>query len=151
MAHMHERRVMGWSAGWSSVLCTLALAACSSMQVGLAPDSAVDADANATPADAGDTMAPASCNTQCSPVSVTLQRAAPPDDCTFALGQVPPDPTNVRLRNGAMTIPQSETDGWVYEPGMMAITLTGSYCVSVRDGTITALTMLLGCPSCPIP
>jgi hypothetical protein len=55
------------------------------------------------------------------------------------------------VRNGGMTIPQSDTDGWAYEPGMMVITLAGSYCVSVRDGTITVLTMLLGCPSCPIP
>jgi hypothetical protein len=146
---MHERS--GSLGEWLSVLFTLALATCSSTTAAPGPDSAVDPDANPTPADAGDAVAPGTCDTQCAPLRVTLTRAAAPEDCTFAIGRVPPDPTNVRVHNGSMTVPQSDTDGWAYEPGMMAITLAGSYCVSVRDGTITTLTMLFGCPSCPIP
>src|ERR1700710_2174828 len=116
MAHMHEQRVMGSSGRWLSVLCTLALATCSSTEVAPGPGIAIDADANPTLADAGDAMTPGSCDTQCAPVSVTLKQAAPPEDCTFAIGRVPPAPINVRVRNGGTTIPQSDTDGWAYEP-----------------------------------
>jgi hypothetical protein len=57
----------------------------------------------------------------------------------------------VRVEVGNAVIPPSDRDGWVYEPGMMAITLTGSYCQAVRDGTLGELVMLFGCPVGPIP
>lgn len=93
--------------------------------------------------------------TNCGIAGHTLTRQSPPSDCTFNLDTAPPVPNNVRVMGTVdtiyMGIPQGDPDGWVYEPGSMAITLEGSSCRKVRDGTITGLQMLFGCPSCPIP
>jgi hypothetical protein len=96
-----------------------------------------------------------SCNTNCGLTTHPLVRQSAPNDCTFEVGQIPPDPNNVRVRAtmnaAAVTVPQDDLNGWVYEPGMLSITLEGSFCERVRDGTLTDLLMLFGCPLCPIP
>jgi hypothetical protein len=68
---------------------------------------------------------------------------------------IPPDPSNIRVRGTVdavvVTVPEGDLDGWVYEPGFLSITLNGSSCRQVRDGTLTDLLVLFGCPLCPIP
>jgi hypothetical protein len=132
---MNARVTGTWGTGIVSTCCALWLAACSSQEH---PTSGADAAADAD-LDLVVTI------DSCSITSHTLVPQAPPNDCTFTFDQVPRDPTSVKFKTGGKTIPQSDTEGWVYEPGMLAITLSGSYCQSVRDGTITELTMLVGC------
>jgi hypothetical protein len=84
-----------------------------------------------------------------------LTRLSAPTDCTFEIGQLPPDPNNVRVRatmtSRVVIVPQNDPNGWVYDPGMLSVTLDGSSCQLVREGTFTNLDMLFGCPLCPIP
>lgn len=96
-----------------------------------------------------------SCPGNCGITSHPPTRRAPPSDCTFDLETVPPVPDNIRVQGRVnavlVTVPQGDPDGWLYEPGFMAITLDGASCRQVRDGTLTDLRVLFGCPSCPIP
>ena len=149
---MEQRLGGGVPRVWLRVSCALALVACSSQGKAPGTDGGGSAEVNdAASLDAGDATRASNCDVNCAPINHVLTQQAAPKDCTFTIGLVPPDPSNVRVRNGTAAIPPGATDGWSYEPGMMAITLNGSYCVSARNGTITSLTMLFGCPSCPIP
>ena len=129
--------------------CALWLAACSSQAASdSGADAAVDRQFDAVIIDETDPPPPD--GTNCGITSHIPVRQAPPNDCTFTLDSVPPNPSNVRVEVVTVIIPPSDRDGWVYEPGMGAITLTGSYCGSVRDGTITEIRMLFGCLT-PVP
>jgi hypothetical protein len=148
-----DRRVV-WSA-WAtllSVCCALVVAAgCSSQKAAPGSDGGGNIDAQPDSGQGIDTTLPSSCES-CSVTSHTLTQGAPPGDtCTFTIGQVPPVPADVLVRAGGLTIPESESNGWVYLPGMMSIALMGSSCDSIQDAGTTTLTMLFGCGSCPIP
>lgn len=71
--------------------------------------------------------------------------------CTFTLDTVPPVPTNVKVQGDGATIPPNDINGWVYEPGMRSVTLKGTYCDNVLNGTIQNVVVLFGCGSIPIP
>ncbi len=71
--------------------------------------------------------------------------------CTFTLDSVPPDPSNVKVLGNNTAIPANDVNGWVYEPGMRAVTLKGSYCDAVTAGTLTNVVVLFGCVGTPIP
>jgi hypothetical protein len=71
--------------------------------------------------------------------------------CTFTLDSVPPDPTNIKVQGDGMTIPPNDVNGWVYEPGMRAVTLKGTYCDQVLNNTIKSVVVLFGCMGTPIP
>ena len=71
--------------------------------------------------------------------------------CTYTLATAPPSPGNVRVEGDGVAIPANDVNGWVYEPGMRAITLKGSYCDRVTAGTIQSVVVLFGCGTDPIP
>jgi hypothetical protein len=130
--------------------CALWLAACSS-QAASDPgaDAAVDRQVDGVDIYVSEQLPPDGAN--CAPTSHALVRQAPPSDCTFTLDSAPPSPSVVRVLAGTSIIPPSDTNGWVYEPRMLSITLSGSYCQSVRDGTLGELRMIFGCTGSPIP
>jgi len=76
--------------------------------------------------------------------------------CSFGLGQVPPDPTNVGVYangNTAMKIPKDPThvNGWDYGAGMKSVVLYGAACDAVKAGTTKTIQAAFGCPGVPIP
>ena len=87
----------------------------------------------------------------CAIIEYTLTHGPAPDSCTFSLPVVPADPRVVRVMYGNAIIPPNDTEGWSYVPGFTAITLAGTYCQAVLDGTITTLRFLVGCTGVPIP
>ena len=136
-----------------SIACLLLLA-CSSQEPQGSPGgsgggtgSDAGSPVDGTAIDEGHPSCPGNCG-------VTTYTSAP-SDCTFNFAMSPSDPSNVKVLGmvGTMvvTIPQGDPDGWVYGPGFLAITLDGAACQQVRDGTLTDLRVLFGCPSCPIP
>ncbi|SRR6266700_2695078 len=150
-------RAPGGNVLWVGLLAALCLglAACSSQQAAGDVSGAGGAGAldGGTPTGAGQpdgTGAPSACVVNCGLVQYTLTQRAP-DSCTFFLAVVPPDPNNVAVKLGNTTIPESDTEGWAFEPGLMAITFTGSYCQAVLDGTLAGVRMLAGCTGCPVP
>jgi hypothetical protein len=148
-----DQRVVRRALGiWFSVACALAVAAgCSSQKTTPPSDGGTHVDAQADSGPGADATQPSACSS-CEVTTHALTRGAPPDGtCTFTIGQVPPNPENVRVLAGLVALPQSDVDGWVYLPGMTSIELTGSCCDSIRDAGSPTLIMLFGCPSCPIP
>ncbi len=71
--------------------------------------------------------------------------------CTYTLDTVPPNPANVRVEGDGQVIPPNDVNGWVYEAGMRAITLKGTYCDNVLNNTIQNVVVLFGCGNIPIP
>jgi hypothetical protein len=75
--------------------------------------------------------------------------------CTFGLGQVPPDPSNIGVYSdpGMKKIPKDVThvNGWDYGAGMKSIELFGAACDAVKAKTITNVQAIFGCPGQIIP
>ena len=71
--------------------------------------------------------------------------------CTFTLDSVPPDPTNIKVLADTKTVPANDVNGWVYEAGMRAVTLKGTYCDDVLSHTTMNVSVLFGCPGVMIP
>ena len=76
--------------------------------------------------------------------------------CSFGLGSVPPDPTNVGVYangNTAMKIPKDVThaNGWDYGAGMKSIVLYGAACDAVKAKTTMTIQAIYGCPGVIIP
>ena len=55
------------------------------------------------------------------------------------------------MQADGVTVPASATDGWGYNQAMTSVTLTGTYCSRVLDGTIKNVTVLFGCGINNIP
>jgi len=76
--------------------------------------------------------------------------------CTFSLGNVPPDPSNVAIEfNGdsGLRAPRdtTHTNGWDYTSAAnTAIQLYGSWCDNLANGAYTSARILMGCPDNPI-
>jgi von Willebrand factor type A domain-containing protein len=75
--------------------------------------------------------------------------------CTFSLGKVPPDPTNIGVyamsASGTTKLAESATNGWQYGAGMTSIELTGAACDAVKSKTTTDVQAIFGCPGQVIP
>jgi hypothetical protein len=71
--------------------------------------------------------------------------------CTFNLGTVPPDPSNIAVMGDGHTIPKSDTNGWSYVAGMRSVILNGSYCDAVKAMTLKSVQAIFGCPGQVIP
>jgi von Willebrand factor type A domain len=67
------------------------------------------------------------------------------NSCTFSLDAVPPVPANVTVTGDGNIIPRNDNNGWVYEPGMLSITLTGEYCQRVVTGALQNVAAIFGC------
>jgi hypothetical protein len=67
------------------------------------------------------------------------------NSCTFALDARPPNPSNVTVEGDGNIIPANDANGWVYDPGMQGIILTGEYCARVVSGAIQSVVARFGC------
>jgi hypothetical protein len=66
--------------------------------------------------------------------------------CVFQLGGVPPDPTNIAILADNKAIPKDPANGWSYNGGMTAVTLNGTACTNVMNGTTKVISAIFGCP-----
>jgi hypothetical protein len=73
--------------------------------------------------------------------------------CSFALGRVPPVPTNVGVYGDGTKIPQDPThvNGWDYGAGQRSIELFGAACDGVKNKTIKNIQAIFGCPGQVVP
>jgi hypothetical protein len=67
------------------------------------------------------------------------------DTCTFSLDAVPPDPYKVTVTGDGNVIPADANNGWFFQPGMRAITLSGDYCQRVMNRTLQNVVAIFGC------
>jgi hypothetical protein len=81
-------------------------------------------------------------------VSVLTQIGMQISSCTFSLGGVPPDPSNIAVLAGGKQVPKdtTHTQGWDYTAGMSSVQLYGSYCTNVMNMTTTDVQTIFGCP-----
>jgi hypothetical protein len=70
--------------------------------------------------------------------------------CTFQLGAVPPDPTNIAVLGDNKAIPKDPVNGWSYGAGMTSVVLNGTSCAGVTAGTIQQVSTIFGCPGVTI-
>jgi hypothetical protein len=88
-------------------------------------------------------------------VSVLTMIGGQITSCSFALGEVPPVPTNVGVYSdpGQKKIPQdtTHTNGWDYGAGMRSIELFGAACDDVKNKTTTNIQAIYGCPGVMVP
>jgi len=68
--------------------------------------------------------------------------------CTFPLQAVPPDPNNVTVTANGQTVPRdpSHMNGWDFGGGNMSIIFYGTWCDNLRNGSISDVRAILGCP-----
>jgi hypothetical protein len=73
--------------------------------------------------------------------------------CNFALGAVPPDPTNIAVLADGVRVGKdpTHTDGWDYGIGETSIQLFGHWCDNAKTATITDVKAIFGCPGVVIP
>ena len=130
-----------------AAFCSLALAACSSQANAARADAGEVSDTGPPIVDVGQSM-----DENCGPTGHAVTWGQPPSDCTIDLPQVPPSPVNLWVTaEGTTVVPRDDVNGWSFEAGTMAITLNGTFCQAVLDGTITNLVVVFGCPSHPHP
>jgi hypothetical protein len=70
--------------------------------------------------------------------------------CTFQLGAVPPDPTNIAVLGDNKVINKDPTNGWSYGAGMTSVVLNGTSCQGVMSGAIQQVSTIFGCPNMTI-
>ncbi|MEA2700702.1 MAG: hypothetical protein QOI66_4973 [Myxococcales bacterium] len=70
------------------------------------------------------------------------------DSCSFNLGSVPPDPSNVAVTADGTKVPADPThrNGWDYAAGQTAVQLYGSWCDASRAGQVKDIKATYGCP-----
>ena len=73
--------------------------------------------------------------------------------CTYQLPSEPVTPDAVGVFVDKSLIPQSDSEGWSYEPGSSTtININGTYCEDLKQGKRTQVEIFLPCkPSDPIP
>jgi hypothetical protein len=73
--------------------------------------------------------------------------------CTFALGQVPPDPSNIAVNADGKRVPKDTThmNGWDYGTGMRSVELFGTWCDQIKSKAIKNVQAIFGCPGVVIP
>ncbi|HEY2902747.1 MAG TPA: vWA domain-containing protein [Polyangia bacterium] len=67
--------------------------------------------------------------------------------CSFSLGSVPPDPTNVTVTANGTKIPKdtTHTNGWDYGTGQTSIQLFGQTCDDAKAGKLKDVQAIFGC------
>jgi hypothetical protein len=73
--------------------------------------------------------------------------------CSFGLGAVPPDPTNIAVTSNGNKIPKDtgHTNGWDYGTGQTSVQLFGMWCDDAKAGKLTDVKAIFGCPGKVIP
>jgi hypothetical protein len=72
--------------------------------------------------------------------------------CVFTMAAVPPDPTNLGVYLDKTTkVPLDPSDGYSLSADSLTVTLNGSYCAGLKDGTYQVVQVFFGCPGEPPP
>jgi hypothetical protein len=68
--------------------------------------------------------------------------------CSFNLGGVPPDPSNVAITADGTKVPADPThrNGWDYTAGKTAVQLYGAWCNASQGGKVKDIKATYGCP-----
>jgi hypothetical protein len=70
--------------------------------------------------------------------------------CTFTMATVPPDPSNLGVYlDHATKVPLDPSDGYSLSPDNMTVTLNGSYCDGLKNGTYQVVEVYFGCGAPP--
>ena len=65
--------------------------------------------------------------------------------CTLKLNHVPPDPTLVNVFLGGQVLPEGGANGWTLTD--QTVTLLGSSCQEIMNGTVVDVRVVAGCPT----
>jgi hypothetical protein len=65
--------------------------------------------------------------------------------CTLKLNQVPPDPNLVNVFLGGQVLPEGGANGWTLTDE--TVTLLGSSCQEIMNGTVVDVRVVAGCPT----
>jgi hypothetical protein len=72
--------------------------------------------------------------------------------CVFTMGAVPPDPDNLGVYLDKDTkVPRDTSNGYSLGADDVTITLNGSFCDGIKDGTYQVVQVFFGCPGGPPP
>jgi hypothetical protein len=72
--------------------------------------------------------------------------------CDFTMAESPPDPTNLGVYLDSTTkVPQDPAEGYSLGADKLTVTLHGSYCDKIKDGTFKFVQVFFGCPGVPPP
>jgi hypothetical protein len=72
--------------------------------------------------------------------------------CVFKMADVPPDPTNLGVYLDSTTrVPRDPSTGFSLAADNVTVTLNGSYCDGIKDGTYKVLQVFFGCAGVPLP
>ena len=72
--------------------------------------------------------------------------------CDFTMAEEPPDPTNLGVYLDSTTkVPLDTAEGYSLGADKLTVTLHGSYCDKMKDGTFKVVQVFFGCPGVPPP
>jgi hypothetical protein len=72
--------------------------------------------------------------------------------CVFKMADTPPDPTNLGVYLDSTTkVPRDPAEGFSLGADNLTVTLNGSYCDKIKDGTFKLLQVFFGCAGVPLP
>jgi hypothetical protein len=64
----------------------------------------------------------------------------------------PPDPTNLGVYlDNTTKVPRDPSEGFSLAADNVTVTLNGSYCAGIKDGTFKVVQVFFGCPGVPLP
>jgi len=69
--------------------------------------------------------------------------------CTYALTDIPPDPTKVFVFFDNVSIAEGPPDGWTYDPTTNTITFLGAACNEIKSGSVMDVHVVYGCNMIP--
>jgi hypothetical protein len=68
------------------------------------------------------------------------------------MAEAPPDPTNLGVYLDSTTkVPLDTAQGFSLGADKLTVTLNGSYCDKMKDGTFKVVQVFFGCPGVPPP
>jgi hypothetical protein len=72
--------------------------------------------------------------------------------CDFTMAEAPPDPANLGVYLDSTTrVPRDPSEGFSLAADNVTVTLHGSYCDKIKDGTFKVVQVFFGCPGVPLP
>lgn len=72
--------------------------------------------------------------------------------CDFTMAEQPSDPTNLGVYlDNTTKVPRDSAEGYSLGADNVTVTLNGSYCAGLKDGTFKVVQVFFGCPGVPPP
>ncbi|MFO0555356.1 MAG: VWA domain-containing protein [Polyangiaceae bacterium] len=71
--------------------------------------------------------------------------------CSYALSDVPPDPSQLYVWIDGVNVPADPANGWTYDATLNQITFVGATCADLQSGAAMELVVSYGCPAPPPP